>query len=306
VDVLERLSPIELSGDVIDYIRSIFVIANDKLCDRVGQQPNVHEESLDLAFLDAISSYSGPHRTVSDTVVDIDVHFVGAGWHLERSEVADIGIIATFRRLSALLRTKVLLLQSKRLYPREADFVEAHGFPRPGDFMYLVPPGGRDIRSPRSFRFDLECCYRALQVGDRQWAAIAEFERRHEIPVHYLLYHPGDVPSEVVVPVQLPLPERRAPSVGTRVMSAAAVRSGTATHPRNYAPSFQELAGSATEPGTSMPEFMVDDLLGCREGYVPENFSSNLGIQSIFYARDWPIVSAILIDIDLPATVNQQ
>jgi hypothetical protein len=74
VDVLERLSPIELSGDVIDYIRSIFVIANDKLCDRVGQQPNVHEESLDLAFLDAISSYSGPHRTVSDTVVDIDVH----------------------------------------------------------------------------------------------------------------------------------------------------------------------------------------------------------------------------------------
>jgi len=76
VAVLELLSPIALPEDVIDYIRSIFVMANEKLCARIGQQPNVHEESLDLAFLDAISSYSGPHRTVSDTVVDIDVHFV--------------------------------------------------------------------------------------------------------------------------------------------------------------------------------------------------------------------------------------
>jgi hypothetical protein len=301
---LELLSPIALPGDVIDYIRSILVMANEKLCARIGQQPNVHEESLDLAFLDAISSYSGPHRTASDTVVDIDVHFVGSGWNFERLEVADIAIIATFRRLSALLRTKVLLLQSKRLYPREADFVEAHGLPRPGEFRYLVRPDGVDIRSPRSFRFDLECCYKALQIGDRQWAAIAGFESSYRIPIHYLLYHPADVPSEMAVPVQLPLPERQAPSVGARVMSAELVRAKTTGHPRNYAPSFQELADSAAAPGTSMPQFMVDDLLGCRAGYVPEDFSRDLGIQNIFYARDWPIVAAIVIDIDL-ATVDQ-
>jgi hypothetical protein len=29
--------------------------------------------------------------------------------------------------LSNIPRTKIVLLQSKRLYPREADFVEAHG-----------------------------------------------------------------------------------------------------------------------------------------------------------------------------------
>ncbi len=110
VQVLAGLPPIELPVDVVDYIRGIFATANQMLSDRIERQPNVHEESLDLAFLDAVAAYSGPHKTKSDTVVDIDIHFVGGGWHFERWEVADIGLIVIFRRLSNILRTKIILL----------------------------------------------------------------------------------------------------------------------------------------------------------------------------------------------------
>ena len=300
VRVLAGLPPIELPVDVVDYIRGIFATANQMLSDRIERQPNVHEESLDLAFLDAVSAYSGPHKTKSDTVVDIDIHFVGGGWHFERWEVADIGLIVIFRRLSNILRTKIILLQSKRLYPREADFVEAHGLARPGGFGYLARRNTPDIRTPRSFRFDTECCYRALQVGDQQWAVIAEYESKYGIPVHYLLYHPGQMPSETVVPVELPLPERLLPAVGSRVMPAVLVRAETADRTRNYAPSFRDLAGPAAAPGTPLPDFMVDDVLGCREGYVPEDFDHDQGVNRIFNLRTAPISAAIVIDIDLP------
>jgi hypothetical protein len=305
VRALARPSPIELPRDVIDYIRGIFVTVNQTLCSRIERQPNVHEESLDLAFLDAVAAYSGPHRTESDTVVDIDLHFVGGGWHFERWEVADIGLIVNFRRLNNVLRTKIVLLQSKRLYPREADFVETHGLARPGGFGYLVRSSTVDIRSPRAFHFDPECCYRALQVGDKQWAVIAEYEGKYSIPVHYLLYHPGQMPSETVVPIQLPLSERPIPVVGTRVVPTGLVRAETTAHARNYAPSFHDLAGSSPAPGTPLPDFMIDDVLGCREGYIPEDFNRDEGVNRIFNLRSGPISAAILIDIDLPQTVQQ-
>src|SRR5687768_15019105 len=131
-------SPIPLPADVVDYIRGIFCVADECLAGRLERQPNVHEELLDMTFVDSVAMNSGPHRTQSDTVVDIDIHFVGGGWHYERWEVADIGLIVRFRRLGELLRTKIVLLQSKRLYPRESEFVEAHGLARPGGFGYLV------------------------------------------------------------------------------------------------------------------------------------------------------------------------
>jgi len=69
---------------------------------------------------------------------------------------------------------------------------------------------------------------------------------------------------------------------------------------RNYAPSFRNLAGPAAAPGTPLPDFMVDDVLGCREGYVPEDFDHDQGVNRIFNLRTAPISAAIVIDIDLP------
>jgi hypothetical protein len=234
---------IQLSADVIDYVRQVFAAADSSLAERLERQPNVHEEFLDMAFVDSVAMNSGPHKTKSDRVVDIDIHFVGGGWQYERWEVADIGVIVIFRRLDEILRsldeilrTKVVLLQSKRLYPRESEFVEAHGLARPGGFGYLARLDAPDIREPRLFRFHADCRYKALQVGDNQWAVIADYESRYGIPIHYLLYHPGVLPTQVTVPIQLPLPERAASVVGSRVLPTSLMRAGTTQFPPELRP----------------------------------------------------------------------
>ncbi|HEY5990339.1 MAG TPA: hypothetical protein VIV12_28725 [Streptosporangiaceae bacterium] len=51
---------------------------------------------------------------------------------------------------------------------------------------------------------------------------------------------------------------------------------------------------------------MVNDVLGCHEGYVPEDFHRDEGINRIFNLRSGPISAAILIDIDLPQAAAQQ
>lgn len=293
--------PIPLPADVIDYIRQVFSVADDTLATRLERQPKVHEELLDLAFVDSVAMNSGPHKTQSDTVVDIDIHFVGGGWHYDRWEVADVGLIVTFRRLGEILRTKIILLQSKRLYPRESDFVEAHGLARPGGFGYLARPHVVPIQQPRLFRFDDDCRYRALQIGDRQWAVIAEYESKYGIPVHYLLYHPGAVPCEVEVPIQLPLSYSPPTTAGTRVLPATLMRAATTEFARNYSPAYRDLAGKAAAPGIWLPEFIVNGVLGCAEGYIPDDFATDEGVNRVFNLRSGPISAAILIDIDLPA-----
>ncbi len=269
------------------------------------RHPNVHEEMLDLTFVEAVAAHAGPHRTPSDTVVDIDVHFVGGGWHFERWEIADIGVIVVFRRLGQVLRRKVVLLQSKRLYPREAEFTEAHGLARPGGFGYLLRLDEPDIRNPRLFRFDGDCRYKALQVGDEQWAVIGAYESQYGVPVHYLLYHPSTLPREVTVPIPLPAAAPLPRDVGTRVLPATILRADLAGSARNYAPSFDDLASDAPAPGAALPCFIADAVLGCTEGYSPTDFVQDEGVNRIFTLRSGPIAAAIVMDIDLPETVEQ-
>ena len=44
--------------------------------------------------------------------MDLDIHFVGDGWHYKR-EVANIGVIVVFRRLGQVRRREVVVLQSE-------------------------------------------------------------------------------------------------------------------------------------------------------------------------------------------------
>ncbi len=259
-----------------------------------------------MALVEFISMHSGLHRTPSDTVVDIDVHFVGGGWHLERWEVADLGLLVTFRRLGQVLRRKVVLLQSKRLYPREVEFVETHGLARPGGFGHLVRiVDDIDIRAPRTFRFDNECRYRALQLGDDQWRTIADYESQFGIPIHYLLYHPAHLPVQVDVPIQLPLAERPHTEVGARILPAPLLRASTTQFARNYAPSYNDLLAGGATLGEALPSFVADEVLGCREGYVPgDPFIDDPGVNRVFNLRGAPIAAAIAIYIDLPESVE--
>jgi hypothetical protein len=115
------LPAIPVPVDIVDYVRHTFQTANSHVAARLDRMPTVHEETLDFALIDSLAVASGPHLVPSGVVVDLDVHFVGGGQHWQRWEVADIGLIINFRLAGALLRTKIVLLQSKRMYPREGN-----------------------------------------------------------------------------------------------------------------------------------------------------------------------------------------
>lgn len=98
----------------------MFAAANQEVTARLDRTPTTHEQAVDLGLIDTVAAAVGAHIMTSGVVVDVDVHFLGGGAHWQRWEVADVGVILNFRRSADLLRTKVLLLQSKRLCPREA------------------------------------------------------------------------------------------------------------------------------------------------------------------------------------------
>lgn len=297
-----RLQPIPLERDVVDYIRGIFDYADRHVSTRLSRMPTSHEEWLDFSLIDSIGTARGPHITKSGTGVDVQIHFVGSGWHYERWEIADIGLIFNFRTEAKRLRTKIALLQSKRVYPIEQEFTELHGT--------VYPPGGLGslmstplpAADPRQFSFEANSRYKALQVGDGQWNRISKFETDHGLPVHYLLYHPLDVPSIASLPAiaKIPLADVK-PAVGTRVVSAAGLRSLATGKPFGHTPSFGELSTIGGVPGESLPDFIEFKILGCREGYVlgEDGEESNAGLQAVFNQRSGPIAAAIRVDIIL-------
>jgi hypothetical protein len=291
---------IPLPQDVLDYIYELFQSANDRVAAKMDRMPTIHEEHLDFTLVEALSEGMGPHLLPSSTVVDIDIHFLGSGWHWERWEVADLGMLVTFRRAGRLLRTKSVLLQSKRLYPVEAEFVEDRGLTRHGGYGSLLNRSEMTASVPRSFHFNDNCRYKALQVGDDQWRAIEGYESHFGIPVHYLLYHPSELPHQQTIPVRIPVLPRATPSpLASRVLRAAELRARAAGQPRNSAPSYADLSRGASL-GWRLQEFVRDEVLTCREGYVSDHPQVDEGLNRVFTQRGAPIAAAIRIDIDLP------
>ncbi|SFQ45111.1 hypothetical protein SAMN04489713_13439 [Actinomadura madurae] len=297
-----NLDNIDVPEDVIEYVRDVFKLADRRATSKLDRMPTTHEEWLDFSLIDAISEASGPHETQSGVTVDIAVHFVGGGVHWKRWEVADLGFIVNFRRPSELIRTKVVLLQSKRLYPRESEFIEDAGVTMHGGFGSLMEPSSLLGKGPRNFTFDEACRYKALQIGDRQWQSIADYEENYKIPVHYLLYHPHAIPySEVEIPVRLPVRFNESePEVGSRVLRASVLHLLARTFPRNYAPSYAEVKGKVPALGVQLPDFVADEVLKCREGYVVDDGIENEGLRRVFSQRSAPIAAAIRVDIVLP------
>lgn len=301
--------PFNLPADVIQFIDRVFAACNQKVAAKLARLPTLHETYLDLALIEGITDVAAPHVTQSGYVIDTDVHFLGSGRHWQSWEVADLGVILSFRHAERLVRTKVALLQSKRLYPRESEFVEDEPLGKYAGFGDLLNPGVLPAQDPRVFHFDRTCRYRALQVGDDQWHAIANYEGAYDIPVHYLLYHPTRIPHKQVLPVLVTgAPTRNTrPAVGCRVVPASVLRAATAGHPRNYAPSYGDLASSLApqfgknQVGWRLESFVSDELLNCREGYIArEPFGNDEGLLRVFAQRGAPISAALRIEISAP------
>lgn len=310
-------SPFLLPQDVVEFIDKAFRRCNTRVANRLSRLPTIHETYLDLCVIETLADVATPHITPSGYIVDIDVHFLGQGRHWGSWEIADIGLILVYRHNGRRVRTKIALLQSKRLYPREAEFIEDEPLSKYYGFGDLYGPTVLPAEAARVFHFSDACRYRALQVGDDQWRAIANYENDYRIPVHYLLYHPRAIPSSQVIPAAATGPFRDIrPTVGCRVVASSDLRTSMAGRPRNYAPSYGELVRALSQApnddvstrtaGWRLEGFVSDQVLGCHEGYVAaeDTDQPDQGLVRVFTQRGAPIVAALRIDINAPDQVR--
>src|SRR5437588_9814624 len=102
--------------DVTEWIRTVFRGCNERITEKLSNNPNLPEESLDLTWIEHLSQYASPVTLGSSWTIKIETHYLGGLRHFRNWEIADLGVLMFFRRAGALERSKVALLQSKGLY----------------------------------------------------------------------------------------------------------------------------------------------------------------------------------------------
>lgn len=298
-----------IPDDVKAWVRGVFRACNVATAQRLMAMPNTHEAALDQAFITEAAKFSAPTLLPSTWVVRIDTHFLGGGRHYYGWEIADIGVLIQFRRAGKVIKTKVLLLQSKRLYPTEQELEEDE----PADYgigfmrLYRGDTSYEHVAAPRRFRFEGRSRYEALKIKDEQYTAIEQYEAKYRLPVHYLLYHPGVVPFETEIPRMAEAPNLERPEIGARVLPAVDLRAALERKAKGSSPTYDDLKATAPTPaveGSSPPgwlveEFIADLAVDCKVGHVAEK-QDDEGLHRIFNRRSGPISAAIAVTFDAP------
>ncbi|HEY4100347.1 MAG TPA: hypothetical protein VGM20_05680 [Gemmatimonadales bacterium] len=270
--------------------------------------PTLHETHFDLSLVEHFSNVAAPTVLPSQWVVRMDIHYLGGMHHWGSWEIADIGILFLLRRGGKVRKGKIALLQSKRLYPIEQDFEED----RPIDYqvgfgrLWQSDLSFAKSTEARTFSFSTSARYKALTIDDEQYRAIREYERTHQIPVHYMLYHPTRIPLSQSFPLSPRPYRRRRNDVGVRVVPAAALRDSLASREKGYSPSYGDLLYLLRSPfdeeqhsaGWRLETF-VDELVSCRQGYVTTSPNDD-GVRRVFSERGAPISAAIALTVDQP------
>lgn len=273
----------------------------------MARVPNVSEPALDFAFIDHLAGFASPAIVAPNWTVRVETHFLGGLAHFHRWEIADIGLLIYVRLGGTVVARKVALLQSKRLYPTVGE-VEALG---EDDFSIgfarFLPSAELGVRPPTeaTFEFSVDSRYKSLRYEDKQVKAIVAYQRQNEIPVHYLLYNPWQVPSRTELPLTSSPRLVGTNSVGARVLGFDTLHGSRGRMKRNSCPTLGELAGlvggGAHEYGWRLEHFVADLVLACREGKLFESDSES-GVYNLFNRRSGPISAAIAVSIDGPLT----
>lgn len=298
------------------WLTRAFAQCNERVSERLSRLPTTHEVSLDMSFIEHFSNVPSPTVLPSGWLVQLSTHFLGGGRHFgdwpdwpRRWEIADIGFLVQFRRGGKLIRSKVALLQSKRLYPDELEWDEDSPLDYVTGFSRLM----RDdedwavVTEPRRFVFSDKSRYQALMVGHTQYEAIAKYEARNNIPVYYLLYHPRQVPSETILPLSSEYVGGTDCPAGCRVVPAQDLRTVLRSRQAGEVPAYGDLtshlrlphSGAEHQAGWRLEHFVVGLLLECETGYIA-NSRFDQGLQYIFTRRTGPISAAISLTLDAP------
>ena len=303
------MNQIYLPDDVLVFLENIFEACNLAVSRKISKMPNVHETSLDMTFIEQLSNYSAPVRLDSGWMIRLDTHYLGGGRHFGSWEIADIGFLVMFRQAGQLVRSKVALLQSKRLYPTEVDFDEdqpldyIRGFGR----LFESEETHLAVSEPRKFRFKQTSEYKALRKGDDQYERIEEYENSTGIPVHYMFYHPLRVPSSYNVPRTTTRNPRGPNTVGCRIVRSESVRQALRSFVSPRVPCYGNLQVGLPEPynatehevGWRLEYFVAHLLVTCEEGYIAQGRNDE-GLFTVFNQRSGPISAAIGITFDAP------
>ena len=287
--------------DVIDYVRMVIRHASDETTERLLNQPNIRETSLDDALVGTVAKFSTPKRLPSNAIVAIQVHNIGGLRQWGRWEVADIALLVNVYSGEKPTAQKIGLLQSKRLYPENHN-VDADD---PIAFEYglngLIDPPETITSQFRKATYDFteQSIYGALSHDDDQLKRIDEFHEKFGESVFYLLYHPPEIPFQHTLPtvsyhsVQFPL-------LGPRVVRSATIRNvlDDSSGPRR-SPSFKEIQSSSGNDYWRLEMWAADLLLRCKLGRQYSKPDYDL-IEQLINRRASPIGAAIRINIGLP------
>lgn len=290
-----------IPDDVMQWLRSVFTQCNERVTEKLVRSPNAPEESFDLTWVERLSRFASTAMLESGWAVKIGSHYLGGMRHYRRWEIADVGVLVFLRLGPEERRSKVALLQSKRLFPdgkpvREETLVDFEtGLARladPEDASLSVGFGAE-------FRFTENSRYAALRAGSNQAQAITEYQADMGLKVYYQLYNPWSVPFTQHIPLAGYAAPTGIPDLGVRVVPAALMH---AKLEGERSPRLCELVdlGPLPDHGWRLESFMCDELLGCREGDQFLSIADDR-IQRLFYRRTGAIAAAIAITIEAPA-----
>ncbi len=293
--------------EVQQWLRNVFQGCNHQATAKLDNNPFVYEEHLDISVVEILQQHSSPVAFNSGWTVQIQTHFLGKYRMYRNFEVADIGLLLIFSSGGRFVRSKVGLLQSKRLYPHsvepESEQDSELRYRRGFSELFATDTDLQQLALGQTITFDSGSRYKAIKHDSEQLAIIDDYERNSQIPVYYLLYNPSVIPLTVTVPgsVQRSIRECK---VGARVVTSRQMHSlvnALGSTPRfidleQLSPPFQD----QFQIGWPLEYFVVDLLLQCKTGRITD-VRSDQGLYDVFYRRSGPIASALSITIDAPA-----
>lgn len=291
----------EIPESVIDFVRTTFLQANNKVSTALTLQPSLHEEALDQMLIMELTATPPTFFEEDKAAVAIETHWLGNRWMHERWEIADIALFVILRRSGKLDVRKTALMQTKRLYSREIPAAELEefdyrvGIGRIADKTDQIFP----LSTQRAFSFDDECVFGAMKSGSAQVKRIEEYISKEKIPVYYGFYCPLEIPFSELFP-------RTSNSVeidntfGCRIQSSVDVHNTLNKVVSGKPPCLREIKANTEGScfGWSLEHFVADEVLRCREGKLFDD-ASDENLRSLLYERSAPIAAAISISIDI-------
>ncbi len=299
---------IGLPEDVRLTLKNIFTDCNRAVSRQISIFPNTHEETLDQLLITHLAQMQGPIKFESGWIMRFDAHFIGGGRHFRTWEVADIGLMVVFRRHGKIVRSKLVFLQSKRLYASTQKFKSTDPYYRMGMGRLLVTDEEhQELIEKKTISFSESSRFKAIKREDNQHNAMEGFSKAHDVELFYLFYNPVELPWSVNSPVE-GIPEIKHNQVGCRVVPKDILNIGLEAKPKNYSPTYADvestttgqLEGSDTVAGWRLEYFVNDLFIACKKGKIDDspNFEVLLSLMS---QKSSPISSAISISFDLDA-----